>query len=110
MVRVKNFRSIFAKSGHSNLVLVLVLVHLKVPIGNKTATKYPTSGQITIQQGPVFQRVERASHWINHDPLENSINLISLTHWILIYPVSSIEQLGIGKYYQTLLFFFIYSA
>ena len=63
------------------------------------------SGQITIEQGPVFQSVERATHWINHDP-KTQLILISLSHCILIYPVPSFEKLGLGKYYQNLFFFF----
>ena len=68
------------------------------------------SGQITIQQGPVFQRVERATHWINHDPLKNSINFDITYPLVMTYLVPSFKQLELGKYFQNLLVFFLYSA
>lgn len=38
------------------------------------------------------QRVNSSTHWMNHHPLDNSMCLVVLAQWIVIYLLDSIIQ------------------
>ena len=68
--------------------------------GKKSEDSVPTRYPLDIDQAPVVQTLDRAIHWINHSPLDNSIGFAS------VYPLDSdlsggqrypsFEQLGPG--------------
>ena len=40
----------------------------------------------------VVQKVDNAIPWINHYPADSVVSLLTLFHWIVVFPVDSFTQ------------------
>ena len=59
-------------------------------VGYKTDYSQLGRASLAIYQTPFVRRMDKAIHWINHNPLDNSIGFANPIRGIVIYPVDSV--------------------